>query len=115
MITDTLIIAAFVALAVLLWALLPLLLRDRDDDGINFNWQGTVPAGPGMCSCGAPHAKLRPFPGDPAPLPAPVAPAAPEYVRDALGGHDDADGWVESRWRKIDGQRLAAQLGDGAL
>jgi len=59
--------------------------------------------------------ELAPFPGDPAPLPAPVAPAAPEYVREALGGHDDADGWVESRWRKIDGQMLAEQIRDGAL
>ena len=58
--------------------------------------------------------ELAPFPGDPVPLPAPVAPAAPEYVRTALDGHDDADGWVESRWRKIDGQMLAAQIRDGA-
>ena len=116
MITDTLVIAAFTALAVLLWATLPLLVPDRDDDGSSFNWQGTVPAGPGLCSCGAPHAVSpdAPFPGDPVPLPAPVPPSRPEYVRTALDGHDDADGWVESRWRKIDGEMLAAQLGDGA-
>ena len=100
----------------------------RDDDPSPFNWQGTVPAMPGMCSCGAPHAKLKPFPGDPAPLlAAPVIPPpehspdwqtramTPGYVTTALDGHDDADGWVESRWRKIDGQMLAEQLGDGAL
>jgi len=41
--------------------------RYRDDDPAPFNWDGTVPAGPGLCSCGAPHAKLAPFPGDPGP------------------------------------------------
>ena len=77
---------------------------------------GTAVAAPGLCSCGAPHAvsPAAPFPGDPVPLPAPVPPSRPEYVRTALDGHDDADGWVESRWRKIDGQMLAEQLQDGA-
>jgi len=94
--------------------------RYRDEDPAPFNWQGTVPAAPGVCSCGAPHAvsPAAPFPGDPAPLPAPVLdppPSKPEYVTDALDGHDDAEGWLESRWRKIDGQLLAAQLRDGAL
>ena len=91
----------------------------RDEDDIKFNWQGTVPAAPGLCSCGAPHAVSpdAPFPGDPAPLPAPVPdppPSRPEYVTDALDGHDDPDGWLESRWRKIDGQMLAEQLRDSA-
>ena len=98
MITDTLIIAGFVALAVLLWALLPLLVPDRDEDGSSFNWQGTVPAGPGLCSCGAPHAKLAPFPGDPVPLPAPVPVAAPmpDYVAEQFRGHPTVDALVDS-------------------
>ena len=94
--------------------------RYRDEDPAPFNWQGTVPAGPGVCSCGAPQASA-PFPGEPEPEPEPEPDpepepyAAPEYVTTALGGHDDAAGWIESRWRKIDGQLLAAQLRDGAL
>jgi hypothetical protein len=132
----------------------------RDEDPAPFNWQGTVPAAPGHCSCGAPHAaKLAPFPGDtpvlaapaaepghaawcrlgqhppavpcssepePEPEPAvepvpagadstPRAAAAPGYVTAALGGHDNADDFLASAWKKIDGQRLAEQIRDGSL
>jgi hypothetical protein len=91
----------------------------RDEDSTPFNWQGTVPAAPGRCSCGAPHArKLAPFPGDPVPVPAVTVippPAAPGYVTAALGGHDNADDFLASAWKKIDGQRLAEQIRDGSL
>jgi hypothetical protein len=50
----------------------------RDEDPAPFNWQGTVPAAPGHCSCGVPHVrKLAPFPGDVLVLPAPAAKPAP--------------------------------------
>jgi hypothetical protein len=93
--------------------------KHRDEDTTPFNWQGTVPAAPGQCSCGAPHArKLPPFPGDPAPVPAvTVIPArtTPGYVTDALDGHDNADDFLASAWKKIDGLRLAEQIRDGSL
>jgi len=156
-------LAIGIPVAVFAAGLAVIVRHDYRDAGTDpFNWQGTVPAAPGLCSCGAPHAVSpdAPFPADPVPLPAPVieprrydgtdpglpggwvhddgtpcpeylAPdngtrwwcttheqylrrPAPEYVTTALDGHDDPDGWLESRWRKIDGQMLAEQLRDGA-
>jgi hypothetical protein len=118
------VLAIGIPVALLIGGLAAIMLRDRrDDDPAPFNWQGTVPAAPGQCSCGAPHArKLTPFPPATAPalpemIAAPVAtsPGVPAYVRDELNGHDNADDFLESRWRKIDGERLAEQIRDGAL
>lgn len=89
MIARALATGIILAAAFVLWLLLRFwLLRDRDEDTSPFNWQGTVPAAPGQCSCGAPHArKLAPLPADPAPplpemIAAPVtAPPSPQAAR----------------------------------
>jgi hypothetical protein len=69
----------------------------RDEDPAPFNWQGTVPAAPGHCSCGAPHArKLAPFPGDAPVLAAPAAEPAPEgpAADSAWTRHEVRDVWA---------------------
>ena len=68
-------LAIGIPVAVFAAGLAVIVRHDYRDAGTDpFNWQGTVPAAPGLCSCGAPHAVSpdAPFPADPVPLPAPV-------------------------------------------
>ena len=100
------------------------------EDGDPFNWQGTVPAAPGQCSCGAPLACREPagkaeaaaldvmagepdrpvsHDGEETVLERAVR-TLPAYVTEA-GGHDgDSDAAVASMWNRIQARELNEKL-----